>query len=824
MNALKFIDQRKHWWKVFVLIFAVSVAVVGYIGYKTYQYAPPVCDFVDEWGAVVIPAEDVVAGQKVFFRYGLMEYGSFLGDGGMRGPDFTGEALRRTAERMMTHYEASWRDKVPDDAERRTVVQSVVQAELKRNRHDPGYYATRPGGSPAHREAGAVVMSAAQADAFRHLVEYYSQVYGEGGELAKNEHFKPANYIPTEAEKRQLAAFCYWGGWLSAAQRPGYAYSYTHNWPYDPVAGNTPHGGLVLWSVIGVLIVILSIGVIFYYYGKIDQDGMEEKHNTRQAPLATTDVVDAFKPTPTQHATYKYFAVAAILFLVQVMAGVLTLADFLGWFSALGIELNRLLPVTVTRGWHSQISVLWISVCWFAATIWVLPLICRPEPKGQLGWVNALFWMLVVVAAGTLAGLPMGVKGMLGETGTTWFGLQGWEFMQIGRIYQYVLFAAFVAWLVIVARGLWPALRQKQTWSLPNWMVYSIAGIIFMFTASFVAKPETNFVIADFWRWCTIHMWVEAFFEVFTTIIVAYFMYLMGFISHRVAARVVYLASLLFLGSGLIGIAHNFYWNAKSIETIALGGVLSSLQVAPLVLLTVSAWRFRNMPGLTMAELRRQGGPEATFGLDTAFLFLVGVNFWNFFGAGVLGFTINLPIVNYYQHGTYLTVNHAHAALFGVYGNLAIAAMLFCGRWNLRPQRWNAGLLRTAFWSMNVGLLLMVVLDLFPAGVHQLMVAMNEGYAVARSQNFIQAESFQFFTALRGVGVTVFIVGGLFPLVWFMVSRWFDQRPAQTATEMFVVPRSVLAVTDSGREAGELAPELELASQAMMRDSRYVVS
>jgi nitric oxide reductase subunit B len=179
----------------------------------------------------------------------------------------------------------------------------------------------------------------------------------------------------------------------------------------------------------------------------------------------------------------------------------------------------------------------------------------------------------VVVAGGTMLGIPIGVSGILSETNTRWFGLQGWEFLQIGRLYHVILFASFCTWLVICVRGLWPALRQRQSWSLPNWMVYSIAGIIFMFTASFVAQPDTNFVIADFWRWCTVHMWVEAFFELFTTIIVAYFLYLMGFVSHLVASRVVYLGAVLFLGSGLIGISHNFYWNAKSIESIALGGV-----------------------------------------------------------------------------------------------------------------------------------------------------------------------------------------------------------------------------------------------------------
>jgi nitric oxide reductase subunit B len=184
-----------------------------------------------------------------------------------------------------------------------------------------------------------------------------------------------------------------------------------------------------------------------------------------------------------------------------------------------------------------------------------------------------------------------------------------------------------------------------------------------------------------------------------------------------------------------------------------------------------------------------------------AFLFLVGVNFWNFVGAGVMGFMLNLPIVNYYQHGTYLTVNHGHAALFGVYGNLAIATMLFCGRWNMDPDRWSPRLLTTVFWSLNIGLALMVVMDLFPVGVHQLIVAMSEqGYAFARSQVYFQGEIFQMFTWLRGIGVAVFVLGGVLPLVWFMVDGWIHLKVPQTPQEQFVVPRSVLAVADQPNE------------------------
>lgn len=789
MNLINIIDRRKHWWKVVVAIFTVSIAVVGYVGYKTYTYAPPICDFVGELGDPVFSTEDIVAGQKVFFSRGLMEYGSYLGDGAMRGPDFTAEALHRAAISMNSYYDAKWRPAIPDEALRRTVVRSLVQKEIKANRYRPDYPTVSGRGKPLQHQPGAVILTVGQVHAFEELVAYYSEKFGAGGPLAGIEAFRPANYITDPIKIRQLTAFFFWGGWMSGAERPGFTYSYTHNWPYDPLAGNTPHGGLVLWSVIGTMVLTLSIGVMFYYYGKADRETVLEEQKARMPPLATMHLVETFRPTETQRATYKYFAVAALLFGLQVLAGLLAISDYVGFHA------HDWLPVTVTRAWHTQISLLWISVCWFAATIWVLPLICRPEPRGQLQWINGLFWMLIVTALGSTLGIVLGIRGLFSDSLTRWLGIQGWEYLQMGRLYQYILFASFVAWAVIITRGVWPVLRQKQTWSLPNWMVYMSAGIILMFTASFVSEPETNFVIADFWRWCMIHMWVEAFFEVFTTVLVAYFLYLMGFVSHLTAARVVYLGSVLFLGSGLIGISHNFYWNAKSIETVALGGALSSLQVAPLILLTVEAWRFRQMPQSTVHALRERHGAKADFGLSEAFLFLIGVNFWNFMGAGVMGFMINLPIVNYYQHGTYLTVNHGHAALMGVYGNLAIAAMLFCARWNITAARWDARLLRTIFWSLNLGLALMVVLDLFPVGLHQLSTVMTEGYAYARSQAYLQGNFFQSLTWLRGVGITVFVLGGVLPLLWFMISRWFDQKGAQTAVESFVVPPTVLATS-----------------------------
>jgi nitric oxide reductase subunit B len=202
-------------------------------------------DFVDENGTLIFSAADIVKGQLAFFRYGLMDYGSFLGDGGMRGPDFTAEALHLTARWMHEYYDRQWQGKMPEDELRIPVVHSLVQQELKKNLYDAEYYAQRGEPQATRYDAGAVTLSAAQVYAYQQLLQFYAQKFGAGGELAGIERFKPAGYITDPEAIRHLSAFFYWGGWLFAVERPSFPYSYTHNWPYDPLAGNVPHGGLV---------------------------------------------------------------------------------------------------------------------------------------------------------------------------------------------------------------------------------------------------------------------------------------------------------------------------------------------------------------------------------------------------------------------------------------------------------------------------------------------------------------------------------------------------------------------------------------------------
>jgi nitric oxide reductase subunit B len=418
---------------------------------------------------------------------------------------------------------------------------------------------------------------------------------------------------------------------------------------------------------------------------------------------------------------------------------------------------------------------MWIITCWIASSIFVLPMLTGSEPAGQARLVNGLFALIAVMVVGSAIGIFMGPMGLLGP----WWhllGNQGWEFVELGKLWQVALFVVLALWCLVIFRGLGPAWRRWDPSQLHSWLGYTILAVLVLFLAGFVATPRTNFVIADFWRWCVVHMWVEAFLEVFTTIIVGAFMVLMGLASRQSAARVVMLSALLFLGSGILGISHNFYWNAKPEETLALGGVFSTLQVVPLVILALEAWKTRQLAG------------GRAFGQSGAFLFLLGVNFWNFYGAGVLGLIINLPFINYYEHGTYLTVNHGHAAFMGVYGNLSLAAMLFCARFLIPVERWSDGLVRGAFWSLNLGLMLMVMLDLFPVGILQFQATLEHGLWYSRSLAFVDSQTFQRLTWLRAIGGYVFTFGGVVPLFWLIVSRWRRPRPTEAVV---VVPQAI---------------------------------
>ncbi|MEK6782389.1 MAG: cbb3-type cytochrome c oxidase subunit I [Bacteroidota bacterium] len=744
-NFIQFLMNPKKWWIPLTIILAVSITGVSIIGYDTYYKAPPIPDYIAENGESVFTHDEILAGQSVFQKYALMEYGSMFGDGANRGPDYTAQALHQITYSLQQYYANQ-----PDITKLEWLgVAAQVQREIKENKYS--------------KTNNQVKLSPAQVYACEQLTVYYLDIFKGTGKQS----LKPANYIKTDLEIKQLSAFFFWGSWVCGVERPGKEYSYTHNWPYDATAGNTPSPAVIIWSIIGSLGLMLGLGIVLYYHGKLEKLN-DFAYTDNSGPLMTQEGVATFQPTASQRATFKYFYLAILLFIVQVTAGILTVHDFLNFTTFFGYDIRGILPITITRSWHVQLSILWISTCWIGASFFIAPLLSPQEPANQRSAINLIFGLIVILGVGSMVGIYAGPLGIFKNW--YWFGHQGWEYVEPGKLWQGLLFVILALWCFILFKALKPSIKVGQPWQLPNWLVYSTCSILVLLLSGFVATPKTNFVIADFWRWCVIHMWAEAFFEVFTTVLVGYFMVLMGLVSKQAAIRVIYIATLLFLGSGLLGISHNFYWNAKPVGTMALGSVFSTLQVIPLILLMLEAWRFQKLPAVAAMSNGTSGLLNNKFGMPEVFLFLIGVNFWNFFGAGVLGFIINLPLANYYEHGTYLTVNHGHAALMGVYGNLSIATILFCSQLLTESNHWKGKVFRLSFWSINIGLLLMVLLDLFPAGILQFQAVVEKGLWFARSAEFIDSTSFQTLTWMRIVGGSIFVVGGVIPLTYAITS------------------------------------------------------
>lgn len=741
-NVFQYMMQPKNWWLPLTVIVTVSLVGVTTIGVSTYTEAPPIANFATDDGSVIFSGEDILTGQAIFQKYGLMDYGSMFGDGANRGPDYTAEALHHLTVSMTRVYENN---------------QARVQRELKVNRYQ--------------ESTNTVVVSAAFSIAVEEYAQHVRNVFTNEETIGA---FQPINFISDTAELRALSSFFVWGAWVCAAERPGETYSYTHNWPYDPDAGNTPTSATILWSFIGSFGLLLGLGIVLYYHGKLDKLNIAT-YTQHAEPFMTQKSVAQYEPHVIQRATFKFFYVAVLLFALQIVFGILTVHDFVDFTTFFGWDVRSIFPLVSIRSAHVQLSILWISLCWIGGSFFVMPMFNPNQSRTQLRLVNSVFWIAAIMVVGMLVGVFLGPRGIFGSL-WYWFGHQGWEYVELGKTWHILLAVSLILWAFTLWNGLRAKITLKQPWALPNWLVYASASIVVLLISGFISTPRTNFVIADFWRWCVIHMWAEAFFEVFTTVLIGYFMVLMGLVSRQATIRIIYIATLLFLGSGLLGISHNFYWNAKPVATMALGSVFSTLQVIPLILLTLEAWRFSRLPHQSISAAEESKSPESVFGFQEVFIFLLGVNFWNFFGAGALGFIINLPIANYYEHGTYLTVNHGHAALMGVYGNLAIAAIVFCTKLLVKPQRWNPRLVHVAFWSINVGLILMVLLDLFPAGIWQLLTVAEKGLWFARSSVFIDGEPFQTLTWLRIIGGSIFTLGGVCPMVWLLLRGASERR------------------------------------------------
>src|SRR5215218_3279351 len=713
------------WVQVAGLVALAGFFVLVFLAYRTYQSDPPIPDRVtDPSGSTVFTSGDVSAGQEVFLRHGLMEYGSIFGHGAYLGPDFTADYLHRSSRSVL--------DQLGGDGSDSACQETIDQFQT--NRYDP--------------QTGELPISSQQARAFAQLERRYRNFFS----TPTTKYGLRPRSIDDPQQIHELTAFFAWSAWAASARRPGHNYSYTNNWPPEDQVGNEPSANVIVWSVISLIALLGGIGILFAAFGRwrLGWQGRDQATLSFRAP---GDVA----LTPAQRATAWFFFVMAALFLIQTLVGGMAQhyrAELGGFF---GIDVAQVFPYNLVRTSHVQLAIFFVATSFVAAGIFLTPMIAGREPKGQSLLAFGLLGALAVVVFGSLIGELADIHNWF--QGSI-FGDQGFEYLDLGRFWQVLLVIGLCLWIVIIFRGLRGRLQRERVGNMP-WLFFLAALAIPAFYAvGLLVNAEDNFTITDFWRFWVVHLWVEDFLELFTTAIVAYIFVLLGVVRERVALTVVLLDIILYSAGGVIGTMHHVYFSGAPAENMALGAVFSALEVMPLTFLTVEAWSFLQLGA------RQESKSQTPFPHRWAVMFLVAVGFWNFLGAGIFGFLINLPIVSYYEIGTALTANHGHTAMMGVYGMLAVGLALFCLRYLIPADRWKDRAAKWSFWSLNIGLAWMCFATLFPLGILQLYESVNTGYFEARSLEYITNDTNALLEWMRLPGDVVFIAGGVLPLLY----------------------------------------------------------
>ncbi|MBI3545468.1 MAG: cbb3-type cytochrome c oxidase subunit I, partial [Gammaproteobacteria bacterium] len=324
----------------------------------------------------------------------------------------------------------------------------------------------------------------------------------------------------------------------------------------------------------------------------------------------------------------------------------------------------------------------------------------------------------------------------------------------------------------------WPALTKPNESRGLIAMVFVAATCIGLFYAtSLTWGRHTHYSIVEYWRWWLVHLWVEGFFEVFATAVVALIFSRLGLIRTATAYSAIVLETIVFLFGGILGTLHHLYFTGTPTAVIAVGAVFSALEVVPLTLIGFEAFR----------NYQRSKAAPWVQAYRWPILCFVAVGFWNAVGAGLLGFSINPPISLYYMQGLNMTAAHGHAALFGVYGMLGIGLMLFCLR-GLTPRvNWADNVIKPAFWMLNIGLAMMVFMSLVPAGIYQGWASVSQGLWYARSPDIVHSHVMETLVWLRVPGDIVFAIGTLY-LSWFALRLLRSSKTSERKTVIATAP------------------------------------
>lgn len=736
--------KTKNLWFIFIAILVICFSVLGFYGHEIYRVKPPIPEkVISEDGTLIFSKQEIEDGQNVWQSIGGQEVGTVWGHGAYVAPDWSADWLHKEAVFLLD----KWAEKdfgspyIKLDSEKQAGLGARLQKVLRTNTYNS--------------KSGIIEIRKDVAEAIKDNCKHYTGLFMNDPVLDKERqaYAIPSNSIKDSVRMRNMNAFFFWAAWACITERPGSAITYTNNWPPDETVGNIPTSGIILWTGVSIIMLLIGVGLLAYYHARFKSDELDK------SKLPENDPLIGLNPTPSMKATLKYFWIVTALILVQILTGVFTAHYGVEGKGFFGLRLDTVLPYAVSRTWHVQLAIFWIATSWLATGLYIAPAVSGVEPKYQRLGVNFLFIALLIIVGGSLAGEWMGVMQKLGYTTNFWFGHQGYEYVDLGRFWQIFLFIGLIIWLILMFRALLPALRNpSENRQLLTLFLISSIAIAAFYGAGLMWGQHTHLSVAEYWRWWVVHLWVEGFFEVFATVIAAFLFVRMGLLNIKYATTGVLFATIVYLSGGIIGTFHHLYFAGTPTAVLALGASFSALEVVPLVLMGFEAYH-----NLTLSR-----ATEWVKTYKWPIYFLISVSFWNLVGAGLFGFLINPPVALYYMQGLNTTPVHGHTALFGVYGMLGIGLMLFVLKGLTRKYVWKDKIISISFWSINIGLMLMVLISILPVGVLQTIASIKHGMWYARSSEFMQDSTLQTLRWLRIIGDSIFSVGAL-TLTWFVI-------------------------------------------------------
>ncbi|TSE05777.1 nitric-oxide reductase large subunit [Aquimarina algiphila] len=726
-------------WIGFITIVVLSFAALLWVGVKIYQEKPPIPEkvMIEGTDEVLFTKKNIQRGQNVWESIGGMEVGSIWGHGSYVAPDWSADWIHKEAVFLLDKWSIPY-GKYYDNLslEDKGLLKGRLISQIKTNTYDS--------------ITNNITITLDRKEAILSNSAHYKDIFSNGHE----EYAIPKEMLTDESKLDDLNAFLFWASWAASTNRIGDNITYTSNWPHEPLIDNTITMDAQIWSGFSIVLLLLFISIMVWYHIRSSHNEENDDQIPDINPLAK------IKLFPSQKATLKYFLVISFLIVLQVVLGIITVHYSVEGQAFFGFELSQYLPYTISRTWHTQLAIFWIAAAWLSTGLFIAPLVSNKELKFQKFGINFLFIAILIVVLGSMVGEWLGVKQYLELTTNFFFGHQGYEYMDLGRFWQILLAVGLVLWVFLVGRHILVGIRRRDnTRNLLILFLISVIAIGAFFFSGLMYGENSSLSVINYWRWWLVHLWVEGFFEVFATVVIAFLFTKMKLIKEKTAGRVTVLSAIIFLSGGIIGTLHHLYFSGTPVHAIALGATFSALEVVPLTLIGYEIWENWNL--LKVKEWVKE--------YKWPIYFFLAVSFWNMLGAGVFGFLINPPIALYYIQGLNTTAVHAHTALFGVYGMLGMGLILFALRM-ISKTKWNDKVLKISFWSLNIGLLAMVVFSLLPQGILQTLASIKEGYWYARSSELLYSPSFQVIKWLRIIGDIIFSVGiGYF--CWFTIKE-----------------------------------------------------